>query len=219
MASQVPPVNASEFIFYWALVSRADANILQVNPTLAAGDVTVSVDGVDFGNIDTLPVVLPAGGVAIKVVVSAAEMTGDNTNILFHDVAGAEWADTMINAQSVARLFNKLAFSGAENAIDVTSGGAVGLDWGNIENKTTANLLTGTTVASVDADTAIIPDTTPADGTRPTPQQAWLMVTRFLQERSVSGLTMTVKKEDGSTAVMTFTLNDATNPTSITRAT
>lgn len=67
--------------------------------------------------------------------------------------------------------------------------------------------------------TSAVADSVAADGSRPSVQQALLQITRFLQEKSLSGTTLTVKKEDGSTASMTFTLNNATNPTSITRAT
>ena len=64
-----------------------------------------------------------------------------------------------------------------------------------------------------------LPDGIPADGTRPTIEQCLYMFIQFLTERSVSGTTMTVKKVDGTTSLMTFTLSDAANPTSITRAT
>lgn len=64
-----------------------------------------------------------------------------------------------------------------------------------------------------------LPDGVATDGTRPTIEQALYEMIQFLTERSVSGTTMTVKKVDGSTSLMTFTLNDATNPTSLTRAT
>ena len=57
-----------------------------------------------------------------------------------------------------------------------------------------------------------------ADGAIPTREQALLMVSRFLFERSVSTTTVTVTEEDGSTSSMTFTLDDATDPTSITRS-
>jgi hypothetical protein len=67
--------------------------------------------------------------------------------------------------------------------------------------------------------TAVIPDSIPADGTRPSMKQALYMIVQFLMERSVSSTTMTVKKVDGSSALLTLTLNDATSPTSITRAT
>jgi len=66
--------------------------------------------------------------------------------------------------------------------------------------------------------TTVLADSVASDGTRPTPEQAMLMLTRFLFERAVSGTALSVKKEDGSTASMGFTLNDATSPTSITRS-
>lgn len=58
-----------------------------------------------------------------------------------------------------------------------------------------------------------------ADGTAPTLAQALFLMIAFLMERSISSTTLTAKKLDGSTTAGTFTLNDPTNPTSITRAT
>jgi hypothetical protein len=63
----------------------------------------------------------------------------------------------------------------------------------------------------------IIPDSVPGDGTRPTPFQALYMIQQFLFERSVSGTTLTIKKPDGTTAMLAFTLSDASAPVSITR--
>lgn len=57
-----------------------------------------------------------------------------------------------------------------------------------------------------------------ADGAAPTPAQALFMILQYLTEKAVSGTTLTVKKLDGSTTAATFTLSDATSPTSITRA-
>lgn len=70
-----------------------------------------------------------------------------------------------------------------------------------------------------DSLNTVVADSVAADGSRPTVRQALLMITRFLMERSITTTTMTVYKEDGTTAVMTFTLNDATTPTALTRAT
>lgn len=58
-----------------------------------------------------------------------------------------------------------------------------------------------------------------ADGAAATPAQALYMIQQMLGEFGVSGVTMTVKKLDGSTSAATFTLNSASDPTSITRAT
>jgi hypothetical protein len=69
------------------------------------------------------------------------------------------------------------------------------------------------------AFTTQMADSVPADGTIPTREQAIYMITQFLLERAVSGTTVTGKKVDGSTSLMTLTLNDGTTPTSITRAT
>lgn len=85
-----------------------------------------------------------------------------------------------------------------------------------VANQVDANALT------VDEDEILddsLADSVPADGSLPTVRQALYMIWQFLSEKSVSGTTMTVKKADGTTSLMTFTLDDATSPTSITRAT
>lgn len=58
-----------------------------------------------------------------------------------------------------------------------------------------------------------------ADGAAPTLEQFMFMLLSALGEFSISGTTITCKKLDGTTTSMTYTLNDATNPTSRTRAT
>jgi hypothetical protein len=58
-----------------------------------------------------------------------------------------------------------------------------------------------------------------ADGVAPSVQQSLFQIMQFLHEASVSGTTVTVKKVNGSTTAYTLTINDATTPTSITRAT
>lgn len=58
-----------------------------------------------------------------------------------------------------------------------------------------------------------------ADGAAPTLEQFLFMVWTALSEFAISGTTITCKKLDGTTTSMTFTLDDATNPTSRTRAT
>jgi hypothetical protein len=58
-----------------------------------------------------------------------------------------------------------------------------------------------------------------ADGATATLAQAVYLIMQMLMEKSVSSTTLTVKRLDGSTTAATFTLNSATTPTSITRAT
>ncbi len=58
-----------------------------------------------------------------------------------------------------------------------------------------------------------------ADGAAGTPAQLLYEILQSLTEFAISGTTVTVKKRDGSTTAATFTLDDATTPTSRTRAT
>jgi hypothetical protein len=57
------------------------------------------------------------------------------------------------------------------------------------------------------------------DGSTKTCAQALYEIIAFLFEANISSTTLTAKKLDGSTSAMTFTLSDATNPVTITRAT
>lgn len=78
----------------------------------------------------------------------------------------------------------------------------------------------GVTLTATLSDlTTTVTDSIPADGTRPSIKQALYMLTQFMTERSVTSTTVTVNKVDGTTALFTLTLNDATTPTAITRAT
>lgn len=181
MPSFVTPKRATEFIFYIGLPSQADTKVFQANPTLAAGDVKVSTDGGALANLGTLPVVTPAGSKAIKVTVSAAEMTGDNIQLIFSDAAGSEWCDVEVNIQTTASQIDDLALA--------------------------------------TAFTAALADSVAAAGSRPSLNQAALMLTRMMMEKVLDGTTMTVNKEDGSTESMTFELDSDTAPTSITRTT
>jgi len=76
--------------------------------------------------------------------------------------------------------------------------------------------------ASVNIQTDLnsaLADSVSADGAFPSVNQALYMIWQFLAERSVAGTTVTVTKPDGSTGLMTFTLDSGSSPTSITRAT
>lgn len=123
MASYVTPKKNTALILYVGLVSQADTKLLKANPTLAAGDFKVSVDGGAFANLATLPTVTPAAGTAVKISLSAAEMNGDNIVVACIDAAGAEWCDQLINLQTTARQIDDLAYpavSGRSLAVDAS---------------------------------------------------------------------------------------------------
>lgn len=123
MPSYVTPKKNTAYIFYAGLVDQANTKLLKAAPTLAAGDFKVSIDGGAFANLATLPTVTPAGGTAVKISLSAAEMNGDNIVVTCIDAAGAEWCDQLINLQTSARQIDDLTFpavSGRSLAVDAS---------------------------------------------------------------------------------------------------
>jgi hypothetical protein len=108
VASTVPPERAAVFEFEMGLVSVADANVFQDDPTLAAGDVKVIKDGVLDGNIDTLPSAVTSCTRLITVTLSATEMDADVVTILFHDASGAEWQDAAVSINTTERSLAKI---------------------------------------------------------------------------------------------------------------
>lgn len=148
MPSYVTPKKGVEYIFYIGLTSQADTKLLQGNPTIAAGDFKVSIDGGTLNNPSTLPSVAPASSKAVKVTLSTSEMNGDNIVLIASDAAGSEWCDQLVNIQTSARQIDDLAFPTTPGrSIDVTTTGEVGLDWANIGAPTTSVALTGTTIS------------------------------------------------------------------------
>jgi hypothetical protein len=178
MATYVPAKRGVEFIFGISLVSQADTKLLQNNPTLASGDVTISKDFGAFANLTTLPTVTPAGGDQVKVTVSATEMTADNIMIVFSDAAGAQWCDVSIPIQTAARQIDDLAYpatSGRSMVVDAaglvdantvkvgptgtgtaqTAGDVIG-DTNDIQARLPAALVSGRIDASVGAMAAAV---------------------------------------------------------------
>lgn len=74
-------------------------------------------------------------------------------------------------------------------------------------------------VSATDILTTQMTESYAADGVAPTLTQALFLIQQALTEFAYSGTTNTVKRLDGSTTAATFTLDDATDPTSQTRAT
>jgi len=83
-------------IAYEFIVSLTDfSNPVQfkINPTIEAGDFQISIDGGAFVNLETLPIVQPAGSDVVKVNLSVAEMSGDKIIVRAKDVNGNEWEE------------------------------------------------------------------------------------------------------------------------------
>ena len=77
--------------------------------------------------------------------------------------------------------------------------------------KLTADILAKWTTAMVESYAAA--------GATKTPEQCLYEIVQHLQNHAISSTTQTVKKLDGTTTAMTLTLNSATDPTALARAT
>lgn len=121
MTSYEPAKKNTAFIMYLGLPSQANVAVFQANPTLATGDVKVSIDGGALANVATLPTVTPASGKMVKLSLSSSEMNGDNITVVFSDAAGAEWYDTIVGIPTAVRQVDDLAFpatSGRSMVVD-----------------------------------------------------------------------------------------------------
>lgn len=95
----------------------------------------------------------------------------------------------------------------------------VGTNGASLSLAKTTNITGFNDIAASAILTTALTESYAADGAAPTLAQLLFMIWSGLVEFSISGTTITCKKLDGSTTSMTFTLDDATNPTSRTRAT
>jgi len=114
-------------------------------------------------------------------------------------------------------------------AITTLSGAVVNVDL--VDTVTTNTDMRGTDSASTAASVAALNDISvsdvlttamgesyAADGSAPTLAQAIFLIQQTIGDFSIAGTTVTVKKLNGSTTAATYTLDDATEPTSRTRA-
>lgn len=98
-----PPVKNEDFAFRLSLESYTNPGNFQSNPTIAAGDFKVSVDGGALSNLTTLPTVSPASSVLVLVSLSSSEMNGDVISIVCIDqTSPKEWADTVVTILTTA---------------------------------------------------------------------------------------------------------------------
>lgn len=190
-----PPVKNQAWQHRISLQDTTAIGSLKANPTIAAGDFKVDIDGAGFNNLGTLPSVSPAGGVAVLLSLANTEMNGDVITIVGIDqTSPKEWADFFL-------------------CINTTASGVT---------VTTNNDKTGYALTSAydfSKGTVAMTESYAALHAAPTAIQALFGILQVLNERNLSGTTLTIKKVDGSTTAETFTLDSATTPTTQTRAT
>lgn len=110
-----PPKIGVAYSFLTVLIDAANRPALKPAPTIVAGDFQVSTDGSGFANLATLPAASPAGSEAVKVTLSAGEMTGSLIAVRAIDQAGGEWDPLLAYVEPTVQTINDVPTS-ADNA-------------------------------------------------------------------------------------------------------
>lgn len=179
--------------------STLDAAGVRTALGMASADLDTRLDAIvaDTGEIGT-------AGAGLTALASAANLSTVSTNVnSILDDTGT--SGVVVAAASKTGYALTAAYDPATTAAQ--AGDAMALTSG--ERNSTADAILARALAA---------ESYAADGGTPTLSQMLWMLFGTTADFSISGTTLTVKKQDG-TAAMTFTLDDATNPTSRTRAT
>ena len=89
-----PPVKNEDFAIYVAFENNANPGSFKSNPTLAVGDVKVTIDGAALANLSTSPIVSPASSIWVNLTFAASEMNGDVIGVQCIDqTSPKEWLD------------------------------------------------------------------------------------------------------------------------------
>ncbi len=213
----------------FSIANRSDYSVVRSGTAQGGGANSITLDAgasaVDF--FYTLQTVVITGGTGAGQARQVNNYVGA-TKVVTTD---ANWATAPDNTSKFAILATRLPqlSAGTTGLVIAASAGfvtgSVGSVTGNVGGNvvgsvgslTTNNDKTGYALSA--AGSAALTEGYAADGAAATLPQLLYMLLAVLTEASVSGTTLTANKLDGSTAAATFTINDATNPTSITRAT
>src|SRR3990172_8389571 len=208
--------------------AKLTVNTVQINGTSqTAGDVTADTAAILVDTSTTLETDLDAIIAAVITNAAGVDIAADiiavkaDTAAILTDTGTTLEAD--LDAIIAAVITNAAGVDIAADIIAVKADTAAVLaDTGTDGVVVAAASKTDYALSNAGVDALFVRALTEAyaaDGAAPTVAQALFAIQQFLQERVVSGTTVTVKKLNGTTTAMTFTLDDATTPTSITRAT
>lgn len=182
--------------------------------------------GVNVVNVGGSAVAATSGMLNVNAIqISGDSTAADNLESML-DGTGGVTLSAAITGNITGNLSGSVgsvtgAVGSVTGAVASVTGNVGGNVVGSVGSVTTVSDKTGYRLSATgvgDILTTALTESYAADGAAGTLSQILFGLQAFLQEKAVSGTTLTVKKLDGSTTAMTFTLNDATTPTSITRA-
>jgi hypothetical protein len=97
------PIKNISYTFYISLIDDANPTKFKVDPTVDLGDFKVSIDGGNFEDLINTPTVSPIGSSSVKIILTAAEMNGNNIVVRGIDTtATIEWQEIVIILETSA---------------------------------------------------------------------------------------------------------------------
>lgn len=138
----LPTVNASNEVK--SIVYAYNTGMTPLQPTVSGRTLDVTITGsagIDWGNVENQNTTVGLTGTTISTGQSVLITSGTGTGQL-NVTSGVVKADVAAYSTGLTPLQPTVA----GRTLDVTTTGAAGIDWGNIENPTTSVGLSGTTV-------------------------------------------------------------------------
>lgn len=215
----------------------------QVSGALASGQVDISGGTSDVMTLsgDTTVRAIVASGYRVLVGLTSTELSCRELTCQIKDQGSDTWLDdgfkvsTYGNANA-AHVFDRSTAAVTAAAIrteidnNSTKFASIENDTQDIQSRLPAALVNGRMDCTIDATgmesgaitaiwTTALTEAYRSTGAAGTAAELLHEILQNLTEFAISSTTKTVKKFDGSTTAKTYTLDDATNPTSITEAT
>jgi hypothetical protein len=238
-ATSAIPVNIQIFtIGYDPTVANLPANVTQWNGTNVSAPATAGIPDVNVKNIVNTAAAVDANNL-LKVdvedwkggIVPAVTVTGvpkvdvadwNGAAVAAPNVAGVPKVD-VVDWLGTAPAAPNVAGVPKVDLVDWLGSAPSALSSGLVQAAISGNVTVGGYAGGQDPATLVFAATMteayPTKGAAFTLPQAAYAIVQHISEMSISNVTETVKKRDQATTAKTYTLNDATNPTSITEAT
>lgn len=235
MAQYAIPISANTYPLIFLMVDNTDhiTGKTGLSPT-----VTISKNGGAFASPSGTVSAVGNGWYAVSastndpsvlgpLILHATGTSADPTDVVFEVVSYNPQDSVRLGLTALpnaaAAASNGLPTLGSGTGQIIVSAGAVSMDWAAITNKTAANTFTQTIISGVSgavtiSGTSPLTESYAALHAAPTLAQILYEMRSLLAEVGVVTTTLTTKKIDGTTTAETFSLNDGTAPTAITRA-
>lgn len=181
-----------------SVTTRVTANTDQF-----AGQTITAGAGVTIPSSIASPTNITAGTITTVTNLTNAATNGDFTATM----------KTSLNASTPASITGNIG----GNIIGFVTGDVWGSVHGSVASVGAPVTLTG--AYDFAKGTVAMTEAYPVKGATVTPAEALYDILQQMNEKDISGTTLTIAKRDQSTPAKTFTLNDPTNPTAITEAT